>query len=302
MNFISVTFLVFVGIIFCLYYIVPYKMQWMVLLFASLLFYLLYDIKSAFFLLMSTAIVFLTAIYIHRCSKFRKSAITLSIVVNVVFLIALKYAPFMEGVMHGSGIFTKFRICVTERFSLIIPLGISFYTLALIGYLIDIYRCKYEPENNFFKFLLFASFFPHILQGPIARYDQLAGQFLIKRKLDYDRIMYALQLMVWGYFKKMVIADRALIFVDAVYRAYGVVGGTELFIASIFYTIQIYADFSGCVDLASGVANLFGIELMENFREPYLSSTVKEFWRRWHISLSSWYRDYVYIPRTLGNS
>lgn len=296
MNFISVTFLIFVGITFCLYYIVPYKMQWIVLLLASLLFYMLFDMKSVFFLLISTATVFLTAIYIYKCSRFRKGAVTLGIAVNIFFLVAFKYASFMEGMMYGGNIFAKFRECVTERFSLIIPLGISFYTLALLGYLIDVYRHNYAPEKNFFKFLLFSSFFPHILQGPIARYDQLSGQFLEKHRLVYDRTMYALQLMVWGYFKKMIIADRASIFVDTVYSSYGIVGGTELLIASIFYTIQIYADFSGCMDLASGVANLFGIELIQNFRQPYLSRTIKEFWRRWHISLSSWYRDYLYIP------
>lgn len=296
MSFLSLTFIVFVLSVFCLYYIVPHALQWVVLLAASLLFYLMFDLRSVIFLLASTAAVFASALYIGGNGSFKKCAAVLGAGMAIFLLAALKYSSFIEEILPDGSIFSGFRTGVIERFSLVIPLGISFYTLSLLGYLTDVYRKKYEPERNFMKFLLFACFFPHIMQGPIARYDQLAGQFRQQHKPDYDRTMYAVQYMVWGYIKKMVIADRAAIFVDAVYGSYGTAGGTELFIASIFYSIQIYADFSGCVDIAAGTAKLFDIELMQNFRQPYLARSIKDFWKRWHISLSSWYMDYVYFP------
>lgn len=296
MSFLSFTFLIFVLAVFCLYYIVPYPLQWVVLLAASLLFYLTFDLRSVVFLLASTAAVYAAALYIGGNGRFKKCAAVLGTAVNIFLLAALKYASFIEEALRDDSIFFRFRTSVIERFSLVVPLGISFYTLSLLGYLADVYRKKYEPERNFMRFLLFACFFPHIMQGPIARYNQLAGQFRQRHKPDYDRTMYAVQYMVWGYIKKMVVADRAAVFVDAVYGSYGKAGGTELLIASIFYSIQIYADFSGCVDIAAGTAKLFDIDLMQNFRQPYLACSVKDFWKRWHISLSSWYMDYVYFP------
>ncbi len=296
MSFLSFTFLIFVLTIFCLYYIVPYPLQWIILLVASLWFYLMFDLRSVIFLLASTTAVFAAALYIGGDGRFKKCVAVLGIAVNIFLLAALKYSSFIEGALWRDGIFSRFHTCVVERFSLAIPLGISFYTLSLIGYLADVYRKKYGPERNFMRFLLYACFFPHIMQGPIARYDQLAGQFRRQHEPNYERTMYAVQYMVWGYIKKMVIADRAAVFVDAVYGSYGTAGGTELFIASIFYSIQIYADFSGCVDIAAGTAKLFDIDLMQNFRQPYMACSIKDFWKRWHISLSSWYMDYVYFP------
>lgn len=296
MSFLSIAFLMFVLSAFCMYYIAPYQLQWVVLLAASLLFYLMFDKRAVIFLLISTAAVFAAALYVGGNGRFRKCVAALGAAVNIFLLAALKYHTFIEEVMPAGVIFSQFRTGVIERFSLVIPLGISFYTLSLLGYLADVYRKKYEPERNYLKFLLFACFFPHIMQGPIARYNQLADQFQQRHKPDYDRTMYAVQYMVWGYIKKMVIADRAGIFVDAVYGSYGTAGGTELLIASIFYSIQIYADFSGCVDIAAGTAKLFDIDLMQNFRQPYLASSIKDFWKRWHISLSSWYMEYVYFP------
>lgn len=296
MSFLSIAFLMFVLSAFCMYYIAPYQLQWVVLLAASLLFYLMFDKRAVIFLLISTAAVFAAALYVGGNGRFRKCVAALGAAVNIFLLAALKYHTFIEEVMPAGVIFSQFRTGVIERFSLVIPLGISFYTLSLLGYLADVYRKKYEPERNYLKFLLFACFFPHIMQGPIARYNQLADQFQQRHKPDYDRTMYAVQYMVWGYIKKMVIADRAGIFVDAVYGSYGTAGGTELLIASIFYSIQIYGDFSGCVDIAAGTAKLFDIDLMQNFRQPYLASSIKDFWKRWHISLSSWYMEYVYFP------
>lgn len=190
----------------------------------------------------------------------------------------------------------KYFTDLTNKLGIVVPLGISFYTLSVIGYLIDVYRMKYAPSRNFLKFLLFVCYFPHILQGPIARYNQLSQQFEEYHAFDYNRVTMGLQLMVWGYIKKMIIADRAAIFVDSVYGQYQLADGMILLIASVLYSIQIYADFSGCVDIASGVSKVLGIDLICNFRQPYLAESINDFWKRWHISLSSWFRDYLYIP------
>ena len=179
---------------------------------------------------------------------------------------------------------------------MIVPLGISFYTLQVIGYCIDVYREKYKAERNIFKYALFVSFFPHIIQGPIARFDQLAWQLSTPHKFEYNNVKFGLQLMLYGFFKKLVIADRVAILVNQVFNNYIDYSGLQFLIAAIFYSIQIYTDFSGCVDICRGVAQTFGINLARNFEHPYTSKSIAEFWRRWHMSLSSWFRDYIYIP------
>lgn len=285
MSFTSLLFVVFVACVLLVYYIVPARFQWLVLLLASVIFYLKYDIKAGIFIVLSTILVWAGALKISKAKStvVQKVILITVIALNVLILIGLKYATFLRGFLSSHGI--------------IVPLGISFYTLALIGYLIDVYRKKIQPETNFLRVLLFTSYFPHILQGPIARYQNLMQQFDGKKKaLSYQQLTMALQLIIWGYIKKLVIADRAGIFVDNVYDQYLGVGGTMLFVASLLYTIQIYADFSGCVDIALGVSELFGIKLQNNFSQPYLSISINDFWRRWHITLSSWFRDYLYIP------
>ncbi len=298
MGFISVYFVVFIFVTYCLYYVVPSRFQWMVLLAASILFYMSFDFRAIIFLLVSSGIIYAAAIIVFKRpnGQVRNAVVIFSIGINIFLLMAFKYFPFFGRLWPDGNFIFELREQLMDKYSLVVPIGISFYTLALMGYLLDVYRLRYEPERNILKVFLFASFFPHILQGPIARYDQLSTQFQKKHLLSYNRTMYALQLMIWGYMKKMVIADRVSIFVDAVYSNYGLVGGTELFIASLLYSIQIYADFSGCVDIAAGTAELFDIRLMDNFKRPYLAGSVREFWKRWHISLSSWYRDYLYIP------
>lgn len=297
MSFISIKFVLFVILVFGLYYIMTDRFRYLVLLTASVIFYLLFDIKSIVFLLISSFIVYLSAVLIEKKKK-RKAVIAICIIANISLIVLMKYTLFISstGIPKLSGLFAAVQIHLTDRYSLIVPLGISFYTLALIGYLIDVYRGKYPCEKNFLRILLFASYFPHILQGPIARYDSFRQQLNEKKVLSYDQIKDAVLLIIWGYMKKMIIADRAAIFVDAVYGAYMSVGGTTLFIASLLYSIQIYADFSGCVDIALGVSKLFGIDLIDNFKQPYFSDSINDFWRRWHISLSSWFRDYLYFP------
>lgn len=178
----------------------------------------------------------------------------------------------------------------------IVPIGISFYTMQLISYLADIYMCKIKPEKNMAKFALFVSFFPQVLQGPIPRYEQLHGQLIEGHEFDEKSFVKGIYYVIWGFFLKLVIADKASVIVDAVFDNCPLYTGVYIWTAAFLYSIQIYADFLACTTLAQGVAKMFGIELAENFKMPYLAVSVNDFWKRWHISLSRWLRDYIYIP------
>ena len=184
--------------------------------------------------------------------------------------------------------------------SIAVPIGLSFYSLSIIGYVSDVMTLKIRPERNPLRFLLYISYFPHILQGPIPRYDKLSKTLFEGAGFEYERVTRGCQLMVWGLMKKLLFADRMGCFVDAVYGTYSSCKGSEIILSIILYGFQLYADFSGCVDISLGISEIFGIELQKNFNGPYLAVSVKDFWRRWHISLSLWLRDYVYIP--LGGS
>ena len=191
-----------------------------------------------------------------------------------------------------------------DRFDLgvLIPLGISFYTFQTAAYIIDLYRSKIEADRNILKFALFVSFFPQMVQGPISRYDQLAGQLYEGHALTYKNLTYGAQLMLWGFFKKLVIADRAAILVNQVFDNYGDYQGGVVFVALLFYTIQIYGDFSGGIDIARGAARMLGIDMTHNFMRPYFSDSISEFWRRWHMSLSFWCRDYIFFTISLSKT
>lgn len=281
MSFTSLQFIVFLFISVLFYYLVPCKIKKYVLLVASLSFYCFFEYKALILMLISVIVSYFGAYIIEKMkhSKTKTIALIIIVIIEAGLLIGLKYISE-----------------VRERFSLVIPIGISFYTLSIIGYLIDIKRGKYTAEKNFLQYLLYVTYFPHILQGPIARYDALAPQFECEHKLNYQTLTFGIQLMLWGYIKKLVIADRVGIFVDSVYSSVYTQDGTILFLASLLYTIQIYMDFSGCVDIALGASELFGIKLTKNFSQPYMAVSINDFWKRWHISLSSWFRDYIYIP------
>ena len=186
------------------------------------------------------------------------------------------------------------------RVSLLQPAGISFFTFQAAGYLIDVYRGKYGPEKNFLRFALFVSFFPQMVQGPISRFNDLAPQLFARRSLDYTDLKYGIQLILWGYFKKMVIADRAAVLVNTVLDDPWSYSGSILAVGVLFYCIQLYGDFSGGIDITRGVARLFGIDLAENFRRPLFSTSLTDFWRRWHITLGAWMRDYLFYPLSLS--
>ncbi|MBR5648327.1 MBOAT family O-acyltransferase [Pseudobutyrivibrio sp.] len=179
---------------------------------------------------------------------------------------------------------------------LIVPLGLSFYTMQMIAYLVDIYTDKIEPQKNILKYALFISFFPQIIQGPIPRYEQLGNQLFEGHSFDDRKLMRGIQLIIWGFFLKFMIADKAGIVVDTVFDGFEGYRGLFVLIAGVLYSLQLYTDFLACVTLSQGMAMLFGIELIDNFNHPYFADSIKDFWRRWHISLSSWLRDYIYIP------
>ena len=184
--------------------------------------------------------------------------------------------------------------------NIVLPVGISFYTFRMVGYTIDVYRKKLEPAKDLVCFLTFVSFFPHLIAGPIERAGNLLPQFYQKRIFNYNKAVDGLRQMLWGFFKKIVIADNCAIIVNNVFQNYHILSGSVLLIGAFYFTIQIYCDFSGYSDIAIGCARLFGIESVQNFAYPYFSRDIAEFWRRWHISLTSWFRDYLYIP--LGGS
>lgn len=200
-------------------------------------------------------------------------------------------------------IFNLLSISVTvPKINLLLPLGISFYTFQSAGYLIDLYRGKYLPDRNLAKYALFVSFFPQIIQGPIGRHDKLAHQLYAQHKFDYKQAKFGAQLIVWGFFKKLVIADRAAVLVNQVFGNYQQYAGLEIFIAVILYCFQLYADFSGGLDIATGIAQTMGINLAKNFKRPYFAQTISEFWQRWHITLGSWMRDYLFYPLCFSKS
>ena len=277
MDFLSLTFAIFFIISVICYYTVPKKMRWGVLLISSLIFYIWSVPYLLIYLLFSAVTTYLFGRWTEKKKKHSKVLLALLILANLAVLLTVKFAP-LAGV------------------SILAPMGISFYTLQVIAYCVDVYQGKTEAQKNFFKYVLFVSFFPQILQGPIPRYHQLKEKLFEGHAFDYKTVKFGFQLILWGMFLKMVIADRAAIFVNAVFPEYHLYEGTILAVAAVLYSIQLYTDFLGCVCIAMGAAEVYGIKLQTNFARPYLAVSIKDFWRRWHISLSSWLRDYVYIP------
>lgn len=304
MSLVSMEFLVFVCIAAAVYYLTPRKYQWIVLLAFSYIYYASSGIKIVFFLLYTTLTTYLAGIWLGKTElsgqdkaekkKRKKGILILTLILNFGMLGILKYTNFaIENInaLFGSGItFQK----------LILPLGISFYTFQSMGYLIDLYWGRHEPERNPFRFALFVSFFPQLLQGPIGRFGRLAVQLYEGHSFDMTRIQRALQLILWGYFKKMVLADRAAVVVNEVFLNYQNYTGVTVLAAVLCYSVQLYADFSGGIDVVRGVAAIFGVELDENFRQPYFAVSITDFWHRWHITLGTWMKDYIFYPLSLS--
>lgn len=294
MSYLSIFFAAFVLVLIFLYYLLPKKVRGILLLCASLFFYACFSWKYLIFLLFVALTTYFSARALSSCAG-KKRILACCIGANVIVWFVIKELPWA---LHTLGrVLSLLGLQVLEpTWSVLVPVGISYYILQAIGYLVDVYRSKVEPEKSFWKYLLFLSYFPAIVQGPISRYDRLMPQLLNKEKFSFENIRNGLILILFGLVKKMVIADRMGLFVNACFNEYANFHGVLLYIAAVFYSLQLYLDFSGCVDICRGVSGLFGIDLTHNFSRPYLSGSIKEFWGGWHMSLSSWLKDYVYIP------
>jgi D-alanyl-lipoteichoic acid acyltransferase DltB (MBOAT superfamily) len=322
MTFIQLEFVAFLAISVALFYICPVKHRWKMLLAISIVFYAIAGVKYLPFIFVTSFSVFLAGRKIGRiyenlneelendktldrkakkakkdaAKQYAKKFLIACLVFNLALLCISKYTKFLVNPINdflqmlGSG-------ATFSAAMIIVPLGISYYTFSTLSYLLDVFWKKVDYETNYARFLLYAIYFPHILQGPIERYGRLGQRLKQEMRFDYHRCAYGLQLMLWGYFKKLVIADRLNIFIQSVYGVeQGMNGGFVYIIAGLLDVVYIYSDFSGCMDIARGASDLFGVELDLNFNHPFCSKSVVELWRRWHMSLGSWFKDYVYYP------
>ncbi len=301
MLFNSMTFAVFLLTVFILYHIVPVRFRWVFLLAASYAFYMNLHAAYGLLLLFSTVLTYFLALELEKTPAQTKRKLCLlgGVLPLVAVLLLFKLGAPVIGRINaliGAGQLALQPLTL----KILLPAGVSFYFFQSMGYLIDVYRGKVHAERHFGYHALFVSFFPQLLAGPIGRADALLPQLKKERRFDYESVTYGLKLMAWGYFKKLVIADVFAATVNKVYDNAHSYVGLVFIIVTVMFAIEIYCDFSGYSDIAIGCAKLFGIELATNFKSPYLSFSIKEFWSRWHISLSTWFRDYVYIP--LGGS
>ena len=329
MSYTSLGFLLFVLITAGVYFVFPLKKyRWTVLLAASYIFYCFASYKLVVFLLLTTFSTFITALRIGRIAENGRSELkehkadwdktqkkefktelkrkkqriaVFAAVLNIGILAFLKYYNFfadnLNGLLEWGNVSSRI-----PALKLLLPLGISFYTFQSVGYVVDVYREKIEPETNFAKYALFVSFFPQIIQGPISFYDQLAHQLYEPHAFSFHRAKHGCELVLWGLFKKIIIADRAIIAINTVLDNYYDYSGTTLTFVILLYALQLYADFSGGIDISTGVAQIFGISLTRNFNRPYFATTINDYWRRWHISLGAWMKEYVFYPLAISKS
>ena len=322
MLFTSYRFLAFLLALFCVYYIIPKKCQWVLLLIASYIFYAFAGWECLIFIGVTTLTTYAAGLLIDKnhmrqkaylsehkaeLSKEEKKAykekqknkrfalMVVCLVLNFGILAVLKYTNF--AIANVNAVLATLGSQKVLAFqNLLLPLGISFYTFQSMGYLIDIHRGTYSAQKNVFKFALFVSFFPQLIQGPISRYNDLEKGLFGKHSFDWKNISFGLQRILWGYFKKLVIADRMLIGVKALIGDTDTYTGFYVFMGMLFYALQLYADFTGGIDITIGIDQVLGIPVQENFRRPYFSKGIKEYWKRWHISLGNWFTEYLFYP------
>lgn len=326
MLFTSYEFLGFVALLFLVYYIIPKKYQWPLLLVASYIFYFIAGAEYLIYILVTTLTTYFAArkigqniekqsvylkehkeemskeekrVYKDGCKSIRLRWLVACLLLNIGILAVVKYANFF--ISNVNGVLNVFGQTKQLSFlTLALPMGISFYTFQTMGYLIDVYRGTVPAEKNPFKFALFVSFFPQLIQGPISRFGDLAKSLYEEHSFDSKTVCYGLQRILWGYFKKMVIADRILVGVNTIIGDTVTYRGAYVFVGMLFYTLELYADFTGGIDITIGIAQTMGITVQENFNRPYFSKSLKEYWRRWHISMCNWFRDYIFYPVTSG--
>lgn len=327
MTLLSIDFAVLLVVTAAVYFAFPLRLRWTVLLASSAVFYFYGGIGTGFFMIFSILCIYLTAIRLERLNQAQKAyleknpqlsradkqayrgavqrkkrlVLSLGLIVCLGFLVFLKYFNFLSG-----GAFSLLRLLgpfdSAPRIDLALPLGISFYTLQASGYMIDVYRGKCTAEQNLGKIALFVSFFPQIIQGPIGRYHHLAPQLYEGHRFDSVRCKHGLELALWGLVKKLAFAEYVGIAADTIFNSYTDYEGFMVLAGSAAYGLQVYADFSGGMDIIRGIAQIFGIEMAVNFERPYFARSIAEFWRRWHITLGAWMRDYVFYPLSLSRA
>jgi len=325
MNIVSWEFLLFACGVVLLYFALPKKCQWPVVLLSNIVFYAYAGVHYLGYMLIISFATYVGAICLEKATAEGKRLVsladtpeqkkeikentiarkkliaTLAIILSMGIWGILKYTNFfIDNINAVLGLFvTETEI---NHVSWILPLGISFYTFHAVGYLVDIYRSKYSAERNFAKYFTFISYFPHIVQGPFSRYEELGKSITEEHKFSYDRLCEGCARMLWGFFKKMVVADKIGIAATSIFADSSRYSGLYMIFAMCAYGIQLYADFSGYMDIMCGFSHILGIRLAENFKRPYFSRSVDEFWRRWHITLGAWFRDYVFYPVSMGKT
>lgn len=322
MSYQSFGFILFSAVVLLAYYLIGRKRQLWVLAAANLIFYAIAGVEYLPFILVTMVSSFFAARKIGAVyeqseeviatisdtaekKELRKKAkskakriLLIAILIAAGLLAVCKYTGFI--VSNLNLLFSALNIPTIKTFEMILPLGISFYTFMALSYVLDVYWKRYKAERNFLIYAVYLSYFPHVVQGPIDRFNEFKDQLTGGIAFSYQNLTFGAQLAVWGFFKKLVVADRLGMFVDTVIGNYEHYNGAFIIAAIAVYSIQIYADFSGCIDIVTGVSEMFGIKLRQNFNHPYFSKTMAEFWRRWHISLQEWFKDYIYYPVSTG--
>jgi alginate O-acetyltransferase complex protein AlgI len=297
MKFNSIAFLLFFPIIVTAFFNLPHRWRWVLLLGASYLFYASWNSKYIVVLFAMTAIGYFSGWLLETQDGLpaRRLILTVSLLASLGVLFFFKYFDLSNRALQA--LFDQWGILhLIPRFNILLPLGISYFTFQTMSYTLDVYRGVVKPEKHAGLYALFIAFFPHVTAGPIARASQLLPQFHTKHQPDYEQIVSGLQRMAWGFFKKLVIADRLAFVVNAVYGDPTAFAGFPLILATYAFAFQVYCDFSGYADIAIGAARLMGFQLQENFNQPYYAQSIPEFWRRWHITLYNWLRDYIFYP------
>ena len=324
----SFAFLFFFGVLFIVYYL-PFvkRYQWILLLAASYIFYGLAGNHNLIYIVITTVVTHIGAnlldqkngiqedyvksqkgilpkaeikAYKEKIKKEKQKISFVCIFINLGLLVVIKYGRFLAG--NIGLIFGKPNLAELSFLQIAVPLGISYYTLISIGYLLDVSKGKCRSEKNFFKTALFVSYFPQITQGPFSRFPDMAEKLFGKHDFSYEKLSYGCQRILWGFFKKMVIADRMKPMVDTIFGNYQEYSGFSLALGCMYFAIQLYADFSGYMDIVCGCSHVLGIELAENFKRPFLSKSLAEYWRRWHITLNAWFRDYLFYPLSISKA
>ena len=298
MLFNSLDYLFFLPLVFILYFSLPGKYRWIMLLAAGYYFYMCWRAEYIFLILLSTCVDFFCAKNIEKNRVnplFKNLWVAVSLSINLGILFTFKYYNFFTTSLTDAFSFMNIKV-LFPNFDLLLPVGISFYTFQSVSYTIDVYRNSMKAETNFGYFALYVSFFPQLVAGPIERAYHLLPQLKKENKFNYDLAVSGAKTIALGFFKKVLIADRLALFVNPVFNNPSAYEGFPIVIATIFFAIQIYCDFSGYSDIAIGSARIMGFNLMQNFNKPYWASSISDFWRRWHISLNSWFVDYIYSP------